>query len=95
MSVGGGILTTRASQAKQAEREKLVKEMEDELGFAKDHPEDIAILDAPCVQAKRVRATLTRTQSRRHRESYEGEERRLDCGACDESLCRSHGLSTD
>jgi hypothetical protein len=32
--------TARARDAKQAERERLVEEMEKELGLASDHPDD-------------------------------------------------------
>ena len=36
--------TKAVSQAKVAQRERLVKEMEKELGLAKDHPEDEEVL---------------------------------------------------
>jgi hypothetical protein len=38
--------TVRARDAKQAERERLVAEMEDQLGLASEHPEDEQYISA-------------------------------------------------
>jgi hypothetical protein len=50
--MGGGIskTTQSASERKLAERERLVVEMEQELGLASEHPEDLDIISLGYVE---------------------------------------------